>query len=75
MLKSGKKHFYRRVSTEFRGSYIDKWPFACRQITGAMITISKYDDGSEDASKQDRTITIKGNADQVALAQYLINTR
>ncbi|XP_018021636.1 poly(rC)-binding protein 3 isoform X2 [Hyalella azteca] len=46
-----------------------------RQITGAMITISKYDDGSEDASKQDRTITIKGNADQVALAQYLINTR
>jgi len=45
-----------------------------RQITGAMITISKYDDGSEDASKQDRTITIKGNADQVALAQYLINT-
>jgi hypothetical protein len=47
----------------------------CRQITGAMITISKYDDGSEDASKQDRTITIKGNADQVALAQYLINTR
>lgn len=46
-----------------------------RQITGAMITISKYDDGSEEASKQDRTITIKGNADQVALAQYLINTR
>lgn len=45
-----------------------------RQITGAMITISKYDDGSEEASKQDRTITIKGNADQVALAQYLINT-
>ena len=40
-----------------------------------MITISKYDDGSEDASKQDRTITIKGNQDQVALAQYLINTR
>ncbi|KAK8754650.1 hypothetical protein OTU49_017021 [Cherax quadricarinatus] len=46
-----------------------------RQITGAMITISKYDDGSEEASKQDRTISIKGNADQVALAQYLINTR
>ncbi|RXG73389.1 Poly(rC)-binding protein 3 [Armadillidium vulgare] len=46
-----------------------------RQITGAMITISKYDDASDDASKQDRTITIKGNADQVALAQYLINTR
>lgn len=45
-----------------------------RQITGAMITISKYDDGSEEASKQDRTISIKGNADQVALAQYLINT-
>ncbi|KAG0703429.1 Poly(rC)-binding protein 3 [Chionoecetes opilio] len=37
--------------------------------------ISKYDDGSEEASKQDRTISIKGNADQVALAQYLINTR
>jgi len=46
-----------------------------RHATGAMITISKYIDGSEEANKQERTITIKGTADQVALAQYLINNR
>jgi len=46
-----------------------------RHATGAMITISKYIEGSEDANKQERTITIKGTAEQVALAQYLINNR
>lgn len=46
-----------------------------RHATGAMVTISKYNEGSEDANKQERTITIKGTAEQVALAQYLINNR
>jgi len=46
-----------------------------RAATGAMVTISKFVEGSEDASKQERTITIKGSADQVALAIYLINNR
>lgn len=45
-----------------------------RQITGAMITISKFDDTTEDATHQERIITIKGTSDQVALGQYLINT-
>ena len=40
-----------------------------------MITISKFDDTTEDSTHQDRVITIKGTGDQVALAQYLINTR
>ena len=48
---------------------------AGRQITGAMITISKFDDTTEDATHQERIITIKGTSDQVALGQYLINTR
>lgn len=46
-----------------------------RAATGAMVTISKFVEGSEDAAKQERTITIKGSADQVALAIYLINNR
>jgi len=46
-----------------------------RQITGAIVTISKYQEGSEDAKSQERTITIKGSAEQVALAQFLINNR
>ncbi|XP_037094670.1 poly(rC)-binding protein 3-like isoform X2 [Pollicipes pollicipes] len=45
-----------------------------RQITGAMITISKFDDSTDDATHQERVITIKGTSDQVSLAQYLINT-
>ncbi|XP_043198137.1 poly(rC)-binding protein 3-like isoform X3 [Amphibalanus amphitrite] len=45
-----------------------------RQLTGAMITISKFDDSTDDATHQERIITIKGTSDQVALAQYLINT-
>jgi len=45
-----------------------------RQITGAMITISKFDDTTDDATHQERIITIKGTGDQVSLAQYLINT-
>lgn len=41
-----------------------------RQISGAMIRISNSEAGSTD-----RTITISGNPDAVAVAQYLINMR
>merc|ERR1712062_14869 len=43
-----------------------------RQISGAMIRISKSDDNSERESSE-RQITITGNADSVALAKSLIN--
>ncbi|XP_008190357.1 poly(rC)-binding protein 3 isoform X1 [Tribolium castaneum] len=42
-----------------------------RQISGAMIRISNCDD--RESGVTDRTITISGNPDAVALAQYLIN--
>ncbi|KAL5291274.1 PCBP3 family protein [Megaselia abdita] len=42
-----------------------------RQISGAMIRISNCEE--RDGGNTDRTITISGNADSVALAQYLIN--
>ncbi|XP_046679747.1 poly(rC)-binding protein 3-like isoform X1 [Homalodisca vitripennis] len=42
-----------------------------RQISGAMIRISNCEE--RDAGATDRTITITGNPDAVALAQYLIN--
>ncbi|CAH2007398.1 unnamed protein product [Acanthoscelides obtectus] len=42
-----------------------------RQISGAMIRISNCDD--REGGSSDRTITISGNPDAVALAQYLIN--
>ncbi|XP_060523432.1 poly(rC)-binding protein 3 isoform X2 [Cylas formicarius] len=42
-----------------------------RQISGAMIRISNCDD--RESGSSDRTITISGNPDAVALAQYLIN--
>lgn len=44
-----------------------------RQISGAMIRISNCDD--RESGVTDRTITISGNPDAVALAQYLINMR
>jgi transcription antitermination factor NusA-like protein len=44
-----------------------------RQITGAMIRISSCDDRENGGT--DRTITITGNPDSVALAQCLINMR
>lgn len=44
-----------------------------RQISGAMIRISNCDDRENGVT--DRTITISGNPDSVALAQYLINMR
>ncbi|XP_046679775.1 poly(rC)-binding protein 3-like isoform X2 [Homalodisca vitripennis] len=44
-----------------------------RQISGAMIRISNCEE--RDAGATDRTITITGNPDAVALAQYLINMR
>ena len=43
-----------------------------RQISGAMIRISKSDDNSERESTE-RQITITGNPDSVALAKSLIN--
>lgn len=45
----------------------------CRQISGAMIRISNSEELREGCS--DRVITITGNPDSVALAQYLINMR
>ncbi|XP_033213472.1 poly(rC)-binding protein 2 isoform X2 [Belonocnema kinseyi] len=42
-----------------------------RQISGAMIRISNCEEREGGAT--DRTITITGNPDSVALAQYLIN--
>jgi hypothetical protein len=46
--------------------------FSNRQISGAMIRISNCEDRE---SSSERTITITGTAESVALAQYLINTR
>jgi hypothetical protein len=46
--------------------------FLIRQISGAMIRISNCEDRE---SSSERTITITGTAESVALAQYLINTR
>ncbi|XP_039290019.1 poly(rC)-binding protein 3 isoform X6 [Nilaparvata lugens] len=44
-----------------------------RQISGAMIRISNCEE--RDGNATDRTITITGTPDSVALAQYLINMR
>jgi poly(rC)-binding protein 3/4 len=44
-----------------------------RQISGAMIRISNCEE--REGGNTDRTITISGNPDAVALAQYLINMR
>ena len=46
--------------------------FNFRQMSGAMIRISNCEDRE---GSSDRTITISGTGDAVALAQYLINTR
>jgi hypothetical protein len=45
-----------------------------RQLSGAMIRISNCEDKDAPANL-DRTITISGNCESVALAQYLINMR
>ena len=45
-----------------------------RQLSGAMIRISNCED-RDAGTNMDRTITITGNAESVALAQYLINMR
>merc|ERR1711994_1149777 len=45
-----------------------------RQISGAMIRISNCEDRDAPANL-DRTISITGNTESVALAQYLINMR
>ncbi|XP_031618259.1 poly(rC)-binding protein 3 isoform X4 [Contarinia nasturtii] len=44
-----------------------------RQISGAMIRISNCEE--REGGNTDRTITISGNPDSVAVAQYLINMR
>lgn len=44
-----------------------------RQISGAMIRISNCEE--REGGNTDRTITISGNPESVALAQYLINMR
>lgn len=44
-----------------------------RQISGAMIRISNCEE--REGGNTDRTITISGNPDAVAVAQYLINMR
>ncbi|KAL0271188.1 UNVERIFIED_CONTAM: hypothetical protein PYX00_008360 [Menopon gallinae] len=44
-----------------------------RQLSGAMIRISNSEE--REGGNTDRTITISGNPDAVALAQYLINMR
>ena len=50
-----------------------------RQLSGAMIRISNCEDRDANVGgsniNMDRTITITGNAESVALAQYLINMR
>ena len=55
-----------------KGQIAMNFPF--RQISGAMIRISNCEDRDAPANL-DRTITISGNAESVALAQYLINMR
>jgi len=45
-----------------------------RQLSGAMVRISNCEDRDAPANL-DRTITISGNCESVALAQYLINMR
>jgi poly(rC)-binding protein 2/3/4 len=45
-----------------------------RQLSGAMIRISNCEDRDAPANL-DRTISITGNTESVALAQYLINMR
>ena len=45
-----------------------------RQLSGAMIRISNCEDRDAPANL-DRTISITGNNESVALAQYLINMR
>lgn len=62
------------VPNELIGAVIGKGGtkiFEIRKISGAMIRISKSSEEEEDS--QDRTITMTGTPDAIALAQYLIN--
>ena len=67
MLKSGEKDSTVSLDT-------CQCSFLYRQISGAMIRISNCED-RDAAPNLDRTITITGNSESVALAQYLINMR
>lgn len=44
-----------------------------RQLSGAMIRISKSDDRGDTSDSSERQISISGNSDSVALAKSLIN--
>ncbi|KAK2703490.1 poly(rC)-binding protein 3-like isoform X4 [Artemia franciscana] len=46
-----------------------------RQVSGAMIRISNCEDREGVTPTTERTVTITGSPESVALAQYLINTR
>ncbi|KAL1458364.1 hypothetical protein WDU94_008521 [Cyamophila willieti] len=62
------------VPNELIGAVIGKGGtkiFEIRKISGAMIRISKSSEEEEDS--HDRTITMTGTPDAIALAQYLIN--
>ncbi|XP_026682038.1 far upstream element-binding protein 2-like [Diaphorina citri] len=62
------------VPNELIGAVIGKGGtkiFEIRKISGAMIRISKSSEEEEDSN--DRTITMTGTPDAIALAQYLIN--
>ena len=66
--------YYHRYSDEYEYTRIITKLCPCRQLSGAMIRISNCEDRDAPANL-DRTITITGNAESVALAQYLINMR
>jgi len=66
-----------RIPNEQAGSVIGKGGSRIaeiRQNTGATVTISKMPEGDEDGP-QERTITIKGHPEQVAMAVCMINNR
>jgi hypothetical protein len=60
----------KQVKSDLKNNHFYKNNY--RQISGAMIRISNCEDRE---SSSERTITITGTAESVALAQYLINTR
>ena len=60
------------ISISKRKQLKEKHTTIDRQISGAMIRISNCEDRE---SSTERTITITGSGESVALAQYLINTR
>lgn len=70
------RHTYKYFSYIYSKSYILKLRTyqIFRQISGALIRISNCEDRNSNENV-DRTITITGNSESVAVAQYLINMR